>query len=140
MLVVNEAFSQVEDGEEQKRLQELYNAVYDQARVWFQNLKVRFHNQILQHFGPMPEREADIQVEIQQSGGCRLARDEARVDVGASGTAAPRLHQLAWVLVPKSRRTETNGFSFNSNMNDSSTLIQFHVEMRENVNKLENRT
>lgn len=50
------------DSEEQKRLQELYDAVYDQARVWFQNLKVRFHNQILQHFGPMPEREADIQV------------------------------------------------------------------------------
>lgn len=53
--------TRVEDSEEQKRLQELYNAVYDQARVWFQNLKVRFHNQILQHFGPMPEREADIQ-------------------------------------------------------------------------------
>lgn len=50
------------DREEQKRLQELYDAVYEQARVWFQNLKVRFHNQILQHFGPMPEREADIQV------------------------------------------------------------------------------
>lgn len=138
MLVVNEAFSQVEDGEEQKRLQELYNAVYDQARVWFQNLKVRFHNQILQHFGPMPEREADIQVEIQQSGGCRLARDEAHVDVGASVTAAPRLYQLAWVLVLKSRRTEPNGFSFNSNMNHSVTLIPFHVEMREDVNKLEN--
>lgn len=69
MLVVNGAFPQVEDGEEQTRLQELYNAVYDQARVWFQNLKVRFHNQILQHFGPMPEREADIQVEIQHGRG-----------------------------------------------------------------------
>lgn len=55
-------FLQVEDSEDQKRLQELYDAVYEQARVWFQNLKVRFHNQILQHFGPMPEREADIQV------------------------------------------------------------------------------
>lgn len=64
MQLLIEAFFQVEDSEEQKRLQELYNAVYDQARVWFQNLKVRFHNQILQHFGPMPEREADIQVEI----------------------------------------------------------------------------
>lgn len=52
----------MEDSEDQKRLQELYDAVYEQARVWFQNLKVRFHNQILQHFGPMPEREADIQV------------------------------------------------------------------------------
>lgn len=55
-------FFQVEDSEDQKRLQQLYDAVYEQARVWFQNLKVRFHNQILQHFGPMPEREADIQV------------------------------------------------------------------------------
>lgn len=52
----------MDDSEEQKRLQELYDAVYDQARVWFQNLKIRFHNQILQHFGPMPEREAEIQV------------------------------------------------------------------------------
>lgn len=53
---------QVEDGGELMRLQELHDDVYEQARVWFQNLKIRFRNQILQHFGPMPEREADIQV------------------------------------------------------------------------------
>lgn len=53
--------TRVEDGDEQRRLQELHDAVYEQARVWFQNLKIRFHNQILQHFGPMPEREDDIQ-------------------------------------------------------------------------------
>uniref|UniRef100_A0A3B4H9N9 LON peptidase N-terminal domain and ring finger 1 n=1 Tax=Pundamilia nyererei TaxID=303518 RepID=A0A3B4H9N9_9CICH len=53
--------SRVEDSEELARLQELHDAVYEQARVWFQNLKIHFHNQILQHFGPMPEREADIQ-------------------------------------------------------------------------------
>ena len=53
---------QVEDGEELVRLQRLHDGVYDQAVRWFQNLKVRFHNQILQHFGPMPAREADIQV------------------------------------------------------------------------------
>lgn len=55
-------FLQVEDGGELTRLQELHDDVYEQARVWFQNLKIRFRNQILQHFGPMPEREADIQV------------------------------------------------------------------------------
>uniref|UniRef100_A0A1A7Z6L8 LON peptidase N-terminal domain and ring finger 1, like n=1 Tax=Iconisemion striatum TaxID=60296 RepID=A0A1A7Z6L8_9TELE len=44
-----------------EKLQDLHDAVYEQAQVWFQNLKIRFHNQILQHFGPMPEREADIQ-------------------------------------------------------------------------------
>ncbi|KAM4585190.1 LON peptidase N-terminal domain and RING finger protein 1 [Odontesthes bonariensis] len=53
--------SRVEDGGELEKLQELHDAVYEQAQVWFQNLKIRFHNQILQHFGPMPEREADIQ-------------------------------------------------------------------------------
>lgn len=57
----------MEDSDELRRLQELHDAVYEQARVWFQNLKIRFHNQILQHFGPMPEREADIQVNIQSS-------------------------------------------------------------------------
>ncbi|XP_047434512.1 LON peptidase N-terminal domain and ring finger 1, like [Mugil cephalus] len=53
--------SRVENSDELESLQELHDAVYEQARVWFQNLKIRFHNQILQHFGPMPEREADIQ-------------------------------------------------------------------------------
>lgn len=53
--------TRVEEGDELERLQQLHDAVYEQARVWFQNLKIRFHNQILQHFGPMPEREADIQ-------------------------------------------------------------------------------
>lgn len=53
--------TRVEDSDELGRLQELHDAVYEQARVWFQNLKIHFHNQILQHFGSMPEREADIQ-------------------------------------------------------------------------------
>uniref|UniRef100_A0A3B4Z4Z3 LON peptidase N-terminal domain and RING finger protein 1-like n=1 Tax=Stegastes partitus TaxID=144197 RepID=A0A3B4Z4Z3_9TELE len=57
----------VEDSDELERLQELHDAVYEQARVWFQNLKIRFHNQILQHFGPMPDREADIQVRLGHS-------------------------------------------------------------------------
>lgn len=55
--------SQVNNMEELEKLQELHDAVYEQAQVWFQNLKIRFHNQILQHFGPMPEREPDIQVQ-----------------------------------------------------------------------------
>ncbi|MEQ2165374.1 hypothetical protein GOODEAATRI_016153, partial [Goodea atripinnis] len=53
--------TRVENREELEKLQELHDAVYGQAQVWFQNLKIRFHNQILQHFGPMPEREPDIQ-------------------------------------------------------------------------------
>ncbi|XP_062379595.1 LON peptidase N-terminal domain and ring finger 1, like isoform X2 [Sardina pilchardus] len=53
--------TKVSDGEELLKLQELHDQVYEQACTWFQNLKTRFRNQILQHFGPMPEREADIQ-------------------------------------------------------------------------------
>ncbi|XP_062334558.1 LON peptidase N-terminal domain and ring finger 1, like [Osmerus eperlanus] len=53
--------TRVDDAEELSKLQELHDSVYEQARSWFQNLKNRFRNQILQHFGPMPERELDIQ-------------------------------------------------------------------------------
>lgn len=53
--------TKVNDEEDLKKLQVLHDQVYDQARKWFQNLENRFRNQILQHFGPMPEREADIQ-------------------------------------------------------------------------------
>uniref|UniRef100_UPI00398F8BB2 LON peptidase N-terminal domain and RING finger protein 1 isoform X2 n=1 Tax=Pristiophorus japonicus TaxID=55135 RepID=UPI00398F8BB2 len=48
-------------GEELAKLMDLHDKVYAQACNWFQNLKSRFHSQILQHFGPMPERDADIQ-------------------------------------------------------------------------------
>lgn len=66
----------MEDSEELARLQELHDAVYEQARVWFQNLKIHFHNQILQHFGPMPEREADIQVRLTAYPNFHLWRSE----------------------------------------------------------------
>uniref|UniRef100_A0A8C6WSG7 LON peptidase N-terminal domain and ring finger 1, like n=1 Tax=Neogobius melanostomus TaxID=47308 RepID=A0A8C6WSG7_9GOBI len=51
----------VEESGDLESLQELHDAVYAQACAWFQNLKNRFRNQILQHFGTMPEQEADIQ-------------------------------------------------------------------------------
>ncbi|NXS08041.1 LONF1 protein, partial [Neodrepanis coruscans] len=51
----------VADEEELKKLRELHNFVYSQACSWFQNLRSKFRTQILQHFGPMPEREEDIQ-------------------------------------------------------------------------------
>ncbi|XP_029621847.1 LON peptidase N-terminal domain and RING finger protein 1 [Salmo trutta] len=53
--------TRVSDSEELTQLQQLHDAVYEQAHTWFQNLKNRFRNQILQHFGAMPEREPDIQ-------------------------------------------------------------------------------
>ncbi|NWH57071.1 LONF1 protein, partial [Geococcyx californianus] len=51
----------VADEEELKKLQELHNFVYNQACSWFQNLRNKFRTQILQHFGPMPDREENIQ-------------------------------------------------------------------------------
>ncbi|XP_030904743.2 LON peptidase N-terminal domain and RING finger protein 1 [Melopsittacus undulatus] len=51
----------VADEEELKKLRELHNFVYNQACNWFQNLRNKFRTQILQHFGPMPDREENIQ-------------------------------------------------------------------------------
>lgn len=53
--------TKVNDVEELGKLQVLHDQVYEKARKWFQKLENRFRNQILQHFGPMPEREGDIQ-------------------------------------------------------------------------------
>ncbi|OXB83857.1 UNVERIFIED_CONTAM: hypothetical protein H355_003069 [Colinus virginianus] len=51
----------VADEEELRKLRELHNFVYNQACSWFQNLRNKFRTQILQHFGPMPDREENIQ-------------------------------------------------------------------------------
>uniref|UniRef100_A0A8C5P8Q3 Lon N-terminal domain-containing protein n=1 Tax=Leptobrachium leishanense TaxID=445787 RepID=A0A8C5P8Q3_9ANUR len=48
--------------EELQQLWELHDAVYNQACLWFQNLRHRFRTQILHHFGSMPEREENLQV------------------------------------------------------------------------------
>ncbi|KAG9346982.1 hypothetical protein JZ751_005909, partial [Albula glossodonta] len=51
----------VESAQGLVKLRELHDQVYKQACTWFQNLKNHFRGQILQHFGPMPAQEADIQ-------------------------------------------------------------------------------
>uniref|UniRef100_A0A3B3RSX3 LON peptidase N-terminal domain and ring finger 1 n=1 Tax=Paramormyrops kingsleyae TaxID=1676925 RepID=A0A3B3RSX3_9TELE len=51
----------LEDVKEMLKLQELHDQVYRQAHTWFGSLEPRFRDQILQHFGPMPAREIDIQ-------------------------------------------------------------------------------
>ncbi|XP_061439058.1 LON peptidase N-terminal domain and RING finger protein 1 [Rhineura floridana] len=53
--------TKVEDEGEMKKLGELHKFVYSQACSWFQSLRNKFRSQILQHFGPMPEREGNIQ-------------------------------------------------------------------------------
>ncbi|KAL7981796.1 hypothetical protein Chor_000853 [Crotalus horridus] len=51
----------VKDEGEMRKLQELHNIVYSQACSWFQSLRNKFHSQILQYFGPMPEKEENLQ-------------------------------------------------------------------------------
>ncbi|XP_053057572.1 LON peptidase N-terminal domain and RING finger protein 3 isoform X4 [Acinonyx jubatus] len=49
-------------GEDQAELMGLHNCVYEQASSWFHSLKTSLKNRILNHFGPMPEKDADPQV------------------------------------------------------------------------------
>ncbi|XP_053436277.1 LON peptidase N-terminal domain and RING finger protein 3 isoform X2 [Nycticebus coucang] len=49
-------------GEDYAELMGLHNCVYEQASSWFHSLKTSLKNRILSHFGPMPEKDADPQV------------------------------------------------------------------------------
>ncbi|XP_056393814.1 LON peptidase N-terminal domain and RING finger protein 3 [Hyla sarda] len=40
----------------------LHDSVYDQAYTWFTKLKPALKNRILSHFGPMPAKETELQV------------------------------------------------------------------------------
>nr|XP_060477602.1 LON peptidase N-terminal domain and RING finger protein 3 isoform X3 [Panthera onca] len=51
-------------GEDQAELMGLHNCVYEQASSWFHSLKTSLKNRILNHFGPMPEKDADPQAYI----------------------------------------------------------------------------
>ncbi|KAL8207387.1 UNVERIFIED_CONTAM: LON peptidase N-terminal domain and RING finger protein 1 [Gekko kuhli] len=53
--------TKIKDEGKMKKLGELHDFVYIQACNWFQSLRNKFYTQILQHFGPMPERESNIQ-------------------------------------------------------------------------------
>ncbi|XP_034504935.1 LON peptidase N-terminal domain and RING finger protein 3 [Ailuropoda melanoleuca] len=49
-------------GDDYAELMGLHNCVYEQASSWFHSLKTSLKNRILTHFGPMPEKDADPQV------------------------------------------------------------------------------
>ncbi|CAO2622708.1 LON peptidase N-terminal domain and RING finger protein 3 [Lemmus lemmus] len=49
-------------GEDRAELMGLHNCVYEQASSWFHSLKTSLRNRILNHFGPMPEKDEDPQV------------------------------------------------------------------------------
>eukprot|EP00063_Salmo_salar_P032447 XP_014007282.1 PREDICTED: LON peptidase N-terminal domain and RING finger protein 2-like [Salmo salar] len=49
------------DGEELVELQKLHDCVYEQASTWFTSLKDNMKNQIVSHFGQLPEKDCDLQ-------------------------------------------------------------------------------
>ncbi|XP_070807831.1 LON peptidase N-terminal domain and RING finger protein 3 [Pituophis catenifer annectens] len=49
-------------GDASEYLTILHSAVYDQARTWFNTLKSSLRVRIIHHFGPMPAKEPDPQV------------------------------------------------------------------------------
>ncbi|XP_041728592.2 LON peptidase N-terminal domain and RING finger protein 2-like isoform X1 [Coregonus clupeaformis] len=49
------------DGEELAELQKLHDSVYEQASAWFTSLKDNMKNQIVSHFGQLPEKDPDMQ-------------------------------------------------------------------------------
>ncbi|XP_029785626.1 LON peptidase N-terminal domain and RING finger protein 3 isoform X3 [Suricata suricatta] len=48
--------------EDRAELMGLHNCVYEQASLWFHSLKTSLKNRIVIHFGPMPEKDADPQM------------------------------------------------------------------------------
>ncbi|XP_069799009.1 LON peptidase N-terminal domain and RING finger protein 3 [Dendropsophus ebraccatus] len=49
-------------GEHYAELLALHDSVYDQAYTWFSTLKPALKTRILSHFGPMPAKETELQV------------------------------------------------------------------------------
>ncbi|XP_053284666.1 LON peptidase N-terminal domain and RING finger protein 3 [Pleuronectes platessa] len=50
------------EGVAERELQSLHDAVYDQALVWVNSLKAEQKERIEGHFGPMPEKDPELQV------------------------------------------------------------------------------
>ncbi|XP_019940548.1 LON peptidase N-terminal domain and RING finger protein 3-like [Paralichthys olivaceus] len=50
------------EGVAERELQSLHDTVYDQALVWVNSLKAEQKERIEGHFGPMPEKDSELQV------------------------------------------------------------------------------
>nr|XP_029521185.1 LON peptidase N-terminal domain and RING finger protein 2-like [Oncorhynchus nerka] len=58
------------EGEELAELQKLHDCVYEQASTWFTSLKDNMKNQIVSHFGQLPEKYCDIQGSVSGPAWC----------------------------------------------------------------------
>jgi hypothetical protein len=52
------------EGVTEKELQSLHDAVYDQALIWVNSLRAEQMERIVGHFGPMPEKNSEPQVNM----------------------------------------------------------------------------
>lgn len=52
------------EGVEKRELQSLNDVVYELALVWVNSLKVEQKERIEGHFGPMPEKDSELQVPL----------------------------------------------------------------------------
>lgn len=50
------------EGLAERELQSLHDTVYDQALVWVNSLKTEQKERIEGHFGPMPQKDSELQV------------------------------------------------------------------------------
>lgn len=84
------------EGEAEAELRKLHDAVYDQALVWVNSLKPEQKERIVGHFGPMPEKDSDLQVGLSRTlsvTGCVCVMGE-NVPVESVGNMPPHTRAL----------------------------------------------
>uniref|UniRef100_A0AAZ3R401 LON peptidase N-terminal domain and ring finger 2 n=1 Tax=Oncorhynchus tshawytscha TaxID=74940 RepID=A0AAZ3R401_ONCTS len=97
------------EGEELAELQKLHDCVYEQASTWFTSLKDNMKNQIVSHFGQLPDKDPDIQGGASGPAWCwwLLAvlplEKRAQLSILAMTTLRERLSTTRRVLSLKSR-------------------------------------
>ncbi|XP_063809451.1 LON peptidase N-terminal domain and RING finger protein 2 [Pseudophryne corroboree] len=98
------------EGQEYEELLLLHNSVYDQALAWFTSLKDNLKTQILNHFGPMPSKESDLQSNSSGPTWCwwMLAvlplENKAQLTILAMTSLKDRLHAIRRVLLFVTRK------------------------------------
>ncbi|XP_068124312.1 LON peptidase N-terminal domain and RING finger protein 2 [Hyperolius riggenbachi] len=98
------------EGPEYEELLALHNSVYDQAFAWFASLKDNLKAQILNHFGPMPNKEPNPQSSPSGPAWCwwMLAvlplENKAQLTILAMTSLKDRLHAIRRVLLFVTRK------------------------------------
>ncbi|XP_077152672.1 LON peptidase N-terminal domain and RING finger protein 2 [Ranitomeya variabilis] len=98
------------EGQEYEELLLLHNSVYDQALAWFSSLKDNLRAQILNHFGSMPNKDPDPQLNSSGPAWCwwMLAvlplENKAQLTILAMTSLKDRLQAIRRVLLFVTRK------------------------------------